>query len=88
VQADDLNTGIDQVVVAMITSNLKREGHPSRVRIDKDSEEGRSAGILTDSVIMTDNLATIRSIEIEKSIGTLPDLSSVAKSLKVTLGLT
>jgi mRNA interferase MazF len=88
VQAEDLNTGIEQVVVAMITSNLKREGHPSRVRIDKDSKEGISAGILTDSVIMTDNLATVRLIEIEKSIGTLPDLSSVGKSLKITLGLT
>ncbi|MBI4847002.1 MAG: type II toxin-antitoxin system PemK/MazF family toxin [Nitrospirae bacterium] len=72
VQADNLNTGLDQVVVAMITSNLNRDGHPSRFRINRDSEQGKSAGILTDSVIMADNLATVRFKEIDKTLGTLP----------------
>lgn len=71
VQADEPATGLDQVIVAMITSNLSRDGHPSRVRINKESDEGKSAGLLTDSVIMTDNLATVRWIEIEKALGTL-----------------
>jgi len=31
VQADDLNTGLSQVIIAMISSNLNRAGHPSRV---------------------------------------------------------
>ena len=65
VQADELNTGLEQIIIAMITSNLSRDGHPSRIRINKESEEGKSAGILTDSIIMTDNLATIRFIEID-----------------------
>ena len=56
IQVDELNTGLEQVIVAMITSNLSRDGHPSRSRINKDSEQGKSAGILTDSVILTDNL--------------------------------
>jgi len=58
VQADDLQTGLDQLIVAMITSNLKREGHPSRYLIPLDSEAGRESGPLTDSVVITDNLAT------------------------------
>jgi mRNA interferase MazF len=29
IEADNLNTGIGQTVVAMITSNLTRTGHPS-----------------------------------------------------------
>ena len=29
VQADGLNTGLPQVVAAMITSNLARRGHPN-----------------------------------------------------------
>lgn len=87
VQADDLNTGLEQVVVAMITSNLSRDGHKCRVRIDKDSKEGRSAGILTDSVIMADNLATVRLVEIDRSIGALPDLEAVDNALITTFGL-
>ena len=87
VQADDLNTGLEQIIIAMITSNLSRDGHPSRIRINKESEEGRSTGILTDSIIMTDNLATIRFIEIDKAIGMLPSLEKVDKALMTTFGL-
>ncbi len=87
IQADELNTGLEQVIVAMITSNLSRDGHPSRIRINKDSEQGKSAGILTDSVIMTDNLATVRFLEIDKVIGVLPDMSAVENALKVTFGI-
>ena len=87
IQADGLNTGLEQVIVAMITSNLSRDGHPSRIRINKDSKEGKSAGILMDSVIMTDNLATVRFLEIDKVVGTLPSISAVETALKVTFGL-
>lgn len=87
VQADDLNTGIEQLIVAMITSNLSREGHPSRIWINKDSEDGKTACILTDSIIMTDNPATVRFIEIEKAIGRLPNIDAVDRALNVTFGL-
>lgn len=87
IQADGLNTGLEQVIVAMITSNLSRGSHPSRIRINKDSKEGNSAGILMDSVIMTDNLATVRFLEIDKVIGTLSNMSAVENALKTTFGL-
>jgi len=87
VQADELDTGLEQVVVVMITSNLSRDGHPSRVRINKDSVEGKSAGILTDSVVLTDNLATVRFIEIDRGLGVLPNMDAVESALKTTFGL-
>ena len=87
VQADELDTGLEQVLVAMITSNLSRDGHPSRVRINKDSVEGKSAGILTDSVALTDNLATVRFIEIDRGLGVLPNMDAVESALKTTFGL-
>jgi mRNA interferase MazF len=34
VQADNLQTGIAQVVAALITNRLFRAGHPSRVLVD------------------------------------------------------
>jgi len=86
VQADNLDTGLDQLVVAMMTSRMFRANHPSRVTVLRDSEEGRSAGILTDSVVMTDNLATIGEREIDQRIGRLP-LGTIDQALKHTLGL-
>ncbi|TVM02425.1 hypothetical protein [uncultured Candidatus Kuenenia sp.] len=71
----------------MITSNLSKEGHPSRIRINKDSEDGKTACILTDSIIMTDNLATVRFIEIEKAIGEIARLDTADRALNVTFGL-
>jgi mRNA interferase MazF len=87
VQADEPPTGLEQVIVAMITSNLSRDRHPARVRVDKDSHDGKSSGLLADSVIMTDNLATVRLVEIDKALGVLPRMDAVDNALKVTFGL-
>jgi len=86
VQADNLQTGLSQVIVAMITSRLFRAGHPSRVLIRLSTPEGQQSGLLTDSVVMTDNLATIVEVAIERVIGTLP-MKDVDKALRHTLGL-
>jgi mRNA interferase MazF len=45
-------------------------------------------GVRTDSVVMTDNLATVHEIEIDRTIGRLPDTSDVETALRHTLGLT
>jgi len=41
-----------------------------------------------DSVVMTDNLATIREIEIDRAIGNISDTSAIDRALRQTLGLT
>ncbi len=87
VQADDLKTGIDQVIIAMITSNLTRRGHPSRVFIARASAEGKQSGVLTDSVVMTDNLATAFLKAIDSKIGTLENMAPINTALRKTLGL-
>lgn len=86
VQADELNTNLPQVIVAMITSNMSRSGHPSRISILLSSEEGKQSGLLTDSVIATDNLTTIRHSEIDRVIGSIP-MTDVDEALKHTLAL-
>jgi mRNA interferase MazF len=86
VQANDLDTGLEQVIVAMISSRLFRANHPSRVLITVDSEEGASTGLLGDSVVMTDNLATVFLPAIDRKIGTLP-MGAVNRALRLTLGL-
>ena len=87
VQADNLRTGLDQIIVAMITSNLARRGHPSRYFVSISSEAGRHSGLLTDSVVMTDNLATVFSVGIDSKIGSLPDMQPINEALRGTLGL-
>ncbi|MBW4623463.1 MAG: type II toxin-antitoxin system PemK/MazF family toxin [Cyanosarcina radialis HA8281-LM2] len=86
VQADSLQTGLPQIIVAMITSQMFRAGHPSRVTILLNSSEGQHSGLLTDSVVMTDNLATITISAVYRVIGSLPT-AEIDEALKHTLGL-
>ena len=87
VQADNLQTGLSQTVVALITGNMGQANHPSRIPVLLTSAEGQQAGLLMDSVIMTDNLATILETEIDRRIGTYPDLTNIAAALRHTLAL-
>lgn len=48
--------------------------------------EGRQSGLLTDSVVMTDNLATIAEAIIDRIVGRLP-MAEVNDALRYTLGL-
>jgi mRNA interferase MazF len=87
VQADQLSTGLPQTIVAMITSNMARAGHPSRVVVRLNSESANRPGLLTDSVIMTDNLATIHDSEIDRAIGAFQNTSELDAALRATLPL-
>jgi len=80
-QADDLQTGLPQVLVAMITGRMFRANHPSRVVVLRQSPEGQRSGLLSDSVVMTDNLATILDSAISRVIGGLPMDSAAVRAL-------
>ena len=87
VQADGLDAGLPQTIVAMITSNMSRAGHPSRISVSRTSSQGQQMGLLTDSVVMTDNLATILENEIDRTIGRCPDMNAIDTALRRTLGV-
>src|ERR1017187_7541564 len=78
-QRDELNNGVVQTIVAMISSNPARRGHASRIFVRRDSAEGRAAGLRLDSVVMTDNLATVFEMEMNSILGHLPDIKTVDK---------
>jgi mRNA interferase MazF len=86
VQSDNLQTGLPQVIVAMITSRLFRANHPSRVVVEVSTPVGQRSGLLTDSVVMTDNLATIVEAAIDRIIGALP-MMNIDTALRHTLKL-
>lgn len=87
VQAENLQTGLPQTIIALITSNLSRAGHASRIVVDITSPEGVQTGLLSDSVIVTDNLATVRDDEIRRVLGVLPDTTALDTALRHTFGL-
>jgi mRNA interferase MazF len=87
VEADNLDTGLPQVLVSMITSNIARRDHPSRVFVPLDSPEAKDAGLRTDSVIMTDNLATVLDKAIAGKLGRLKNMTHVDAALRSTLAL-
>ena len=71
----------------MITSNMSRAGHPSPVTLLLNSLGGRQTHILMDSVVMTDNLATVHEDEIDRALGTLLDMAEIDAALRHTLFL-
>lgn len=87
VQADNLETGLPQVIVAMITSNMSRADHPSRVVVYINSSVSKQSGLQLDSVIVTDNLTTIRENFVGRVLGHLPAIFEVDQALAHTFGL-
>jgi mRNA interferase MazF len=87
IQADNLNTGLPQVVLAMISSNMVRAGHPSRVSVGVSTPQGQQTGLHVDSVIMTDNLRTVLESQIRHVIGVWSDMAAVDAALRQTLGM-
>lgn len=86
VQADGIGTGIAQIIIAMISSQMSRVPHSSRVAVLLSSPEGQSSGLLSDSVVMTDNLATVIEAAIYRVIGSLP-MADIDGALRHTLAL-
>ena len=86
IQADNLDTGLSQRVVAMITSNVQRTGS-TRVLVRRNSTLGNQMGVLHDSVVVADNLATVLDREIEKAIGNCPNTEEVDQALRVVLAI-
>ena len=86
-QKDNLNTGLDQLIVGMVTTNLARRGHSSRIFVDVTTTLGQTTGLVSNSVIMTDNMATVLSSEIHRKLGAYADLNALKAAIKITFGL-
>ncbi len=86
VQADGLDTGLSQRMVALITSNTRRTG-PSRVFVGQTTTLGRSMGLRTDSVVVADNIATVLDRELDRVIGSCSDTSGIDAALRRALAL-
>lgn len=87
IQDENVETGLSQQLAAQITSNLARRKGETRVFVSNTSAEGQEMGLVTDSVIMADGIATVIPREIEKAIGRCPVMLQVDQALRKILGL-
>lgn len=89
VQADRDNRRLPNTVLALITSNLGRVDEPTHLLIEIATPEGQQSGLLRDSAVSCNNLATVDENRIQKAIGQLPAslMAKVDDALKAALEL-
>lgn len=86
VQDESVPVDHPQRVVACITSRTHRHG-PTKLYVSKSSTVGNEMGLLADSVIVIDNLATLPDSAIDRVIGTCAIMSDVDTRLRILFGL-
>lgn len=89
VQDDADNARLANTVVVQITSNLRAAGEPTQLLIEVSTPEGKQSGLLHDSLVSCNNIATIEQSLVAKVIGSLPPdvMAKVDVCLKAALGL-
>jgi len=90
VQCDQNNRRLQNVVVAMITGNVRlAQTEPTQLLVDPSTSEGESAGLHGPSAVKCENLFTIQQAHILHTIGRLSRvlMAKVDECLKASLGL-
>ncbi len=85
VQSDDIDSDLSQVLLVMVSSNLRRI--KTRCLIEIDIGTNMSSGLLVDSVVMTDNIATVLRTRIIRILGSLDSMTEVDDALRHSLNL-
>lgn len=88
VQSNSFNRKLDTVIVAQITSNISRANkEPSQLLVKIGTPEGRLTGLLHDSAVKCETLATISKNKLLRTIGKLtgPLPEMLDASLRKTL---
>jgi mRNA interferase MazF len=80
---------LDNTIIAHITTNMLHVNDPTHLLIPWGTPEGQQAGLLHDSVISGNNLATVHADRMHRVIGHLPDavMHRIDECLKAALGL-
>ena len=89
VQNDDNNARLQYTIIAAITLTIHRSRQPTQLLIAVSTTEGQQSGLLFDSVVTCENLATIDQTLIHRTTGRLPPetMAKVNDCLKASLGL-
>jgi mRNA interferase MazF len=88
IQADNLNTRLDDTILAVISSNTSRGvNEPTQFMIDVSTSDGAQSGLLFNSAVQCENLATVDCRFIRRKIGGLNSslMTQVELCLKAAL---
>lgn len=89
VQSDKNNVRLKNFIFLQITSNLSYKDEDTQLLIKLDSEEGKSSGLLTDSVIKAEVIFTLPRTFVYKKLGSLPEnvMNKVNECIKKSLSI-
>ena len=89
VQSDAYASTVSTVVVAEVTKNLTMKGDPACLFIDVSTPEGKTTGLLMDSIVSSLVLDTVYTDTVAQVLGSLSPtlLRQLDDCLKVGLGL-
>jgi mRNA-degrading endonuclease toxin of MazEF toxin-antitoxin module len=89
VQNNRNNERLDKTIMAQITTTIRHVNDPTQLLLPRDTPEGQQAGVLHDSVVSCNNLATVHEERCHRVIGHLPEAgrSRIDECLKAALGL-
>ena len=89
VQADALNARRSNLILAAVTTNLRRVGHATQFLVTAASPEGRAAGLTRDSAVTCEDLFTLDRSRTIRPLGRLSPtlIAQLDACLKAALGL-
>ena len=89
VQCDDSNHRLTNVIFAAITTRVHHSDEPTQLLIEIGTLVWRQSGLVKDSVVSCENLATIAQDRVVRRIGSLPNdaMTQVNLCLKASLGI-
>ncbi len=89
VQNDTNNWRLTNVIVVAITTTTHRSGQPTQLLVQVATPIGKQSGLLHDSVITCENVATIDQQHVRQQIGSLPAdvMKQIDACLQSALGI-
>lgn len=89
VQTDRNNQRLVNTIVAQITSTTRRTHEPTQLLVEIATPDGKMSGLLVNSAVKCEHLATLERQLIQRKIGVLSPnpMARIDESLKTALGL-
>jgi mRNA interferase MazF len=89
VSRNDDNDRLENIILVPLTSYKGYTIEPTHILLHKDSDDGRFAGIQTDSIIKCEGIVSLSKRFVDKVIGKSTEkiMENVDICLKITLGI-
>lgn len=89
VQSDKNNTRLKNLIFLQITSNLSYKFEETQYLIRLNSKEGKSSGLIANSVIKAEAIFTLPKTFVYKKLGSLPEnaMQKVDECIKKSLSI-